>query len=207
MAAKSGRPSESEADIDDIHSDAMPIDGEQFRRLLGYFATGVTVVTTLDRRPDGSVVPWGTTVNSFSSLSLDPPLVLLTIGRERSIHPIIRREGTFAVNILAEDAQALSDCFAGAPVTPSRAEFCGAPHHDGALGMPILDGAVAAFECRLQDVHDAGDHSIFIGRVEAAEDIRKPALPLLYFRGRYLRIERAASAEITGKPERGRTPA
>lgn len=179
----------------------MPIDGEQFRRLLGYFATGVTVVTSNDRRDDGSIVPWGTTVNAFSSVSLDPPLVVIAVGRERSIHPVIRREGTFAVNILAEDAQALSDCFAGAPVTPSRAEFCGASHHDGAIGMPILDDAVAAFECRLEAVHDAGDHSLFIGRVEAAEDIRRPALPLLYFRGRYLRIERAASADLLGKPE------
>ena len=180
----------------------MSIEGDKFRRLLGYFATGVTVVTTLDHRSDGSTVPWGTTVNSFSSLSLDPPLVLLAIGRERSIHPIIRAAGTFAVNILAEDAQALSDCFAGAPVTPSRAEFCGASHHAGALGLPILDDAVAAFACGLDAVHDVGDHSIFIGRVEAAEDIRKPALPLLYFRGRYLRIERAASAELLGKPEK-----
>lgn len=180
----------------------MSIEGDQFRRLLGYFATGVTVVTTIEHRPDGSTVPWGTTMNSFSSLSLDPPLVMVAIGRERSIQPIIRAVNLFAVNILAEDAQALSDCFAGAPVTPSRAEFCGAQHHEGALGLPILDDAVAAFECRLQTVHDAGDHSIFIGRVESAEDIRRPALPLLYFRGRYLRIERAASAELLGKPEK-----
>ena len=180
----------------------MAIEGESFRRLLGYFATGVTVVTTLDPRPDGSTVPWGTTVNAFSSLSLEPPLVMMAIGRERSIDPIIRAVNLFAVNVLAEDAQALSDCFAGAPVTPSRAEFCGASHHAGVLGLPILDAAVAAFECRVQAIHDAGDHAIFIGRVEAAEDIRKPALPLLYFRGRYLRIERAASAELLGKPEK-----
>jgi len=180
----------------------VPIDGAAFRRLLGYFPTGVTVVTTIDHRPDGTEVPWGTTVNAFSSLSLDPPLVLIAVGRERSIHPIIRATDLFAVNILAEDAQALSDCFAGAPVTPSRAEFCGAPYHLGPLGMPILDDAVAAFECRLQTVQDAGDHSVFIGRVESAEDIRRPALPLVYFRGRYLRIERAASEELLGKPEK-----
>jgi flavin reductase (DIM6/NTAB) family NADH-FMN oxidoreductase RutF len=179
----------------------MPIDGEQFRRLLGYFATGVTVVTSLDRREDRTVVPWGTTVNAFSSVSLDPPLVMIAIGLVRSIHPIIAREQAFAVNILAEDAQALSDCFAGAPMTPSRAEFCGASHHAGALGLPVLDEAVAVFECRLQATHEAGDHSLFIGRVEAAEDMRRPALPLLYFRRRYLRIERAASAELLGKPE------
>jgi flavin reductase (DIM6/NTAB) family NADH-FMN oxidoreductase RutF len=192
----------------------VPIEGDQFRRLLGYFPTGVTVVTAIDHRAGGpndtadapkdapTDVPWGTTVNAFSSLSLDPPLVLIAIGRERSIHPIIRASNLFAVNILAEDAQALSDCFAGAPVTPSRAEFCGAPYHLGPLGMPILDDAVAAFECRLQTVHDAGDHSVFIGRVESAEDIRKPALPLVYFRGRYLRIERAESEELLGKPEK-----
>jgi len=179
----------------------VPIDGDQFRRLLGYFPTGVTVVTTIDRR-EGRPEPWGTTVNAFSSLSLDPPLILVAVGRERSIHPIIHTERTFAVNILAENAQGLSDCFAGAPVTPSRAEFCGAAHHAGSLGMPILDDAVAAFECRLESVHDAGDHSIFIGRVESAEDIRRPALPLLYFRGRYLRIERAESEELLGKPEK-----
>jgi flavin reductase (DIM6/NTAB) family NADH-FMN oxidoreductase RutF len=179
----------------------MSLEGDRFRRLLGQFATGVTVVTSLDRRADGSVIPWGTTVNAFSSVSLDPPLVMIAIGHVRSIHPIILRERVFAVNVLAEDAQAISDCFAGAPVTPSRAEFCGALHHAGALGMPILDDAIAALECRLEAVHEAGDHSLFIGRVEAGEDLRRPALPLLYFRGRYLRIERAASAELLGKPE------
>lgn len=181
----------------------MSIDGELFRKVLGYFPTGVAVLTSLatgDGR--GAPVAWGTTVNAFSSVSLDPPLVLVCIGRERSIHPVIARSGRFAINILAEDAQALSDCFAGAPVTPSRAEFCGASHHPGPLGQPILDEAVAAFECSVEAAHDAGDHTIFIGRVESAEaHTDQPAFPLLYYRGHYLRIERAAPADLLGKPE------
>lgn len=181
----------------------MPVDSDLLRRVLGHFATGVTVVTSLAPSADGRApIAWGTTVNAFSSVSLDPPLVLVCIGRGRSIHSVIARSGLFAVNILAEDGQALSDCFAGAPVDPSRAEFCGATHHFGPLGLPILDEAVAAFECRLEAAHDTGDHTIFVGRVESAEArTDRPVLPLLYYRGRYLRIERAVPAELRGKPE------
>ena len=89
------------------------IDQQTYRDVLGRFVTGVTVVTTLEETGDEQQ-PWGTTVNSFTGISLDPPLVLVSIGEERSIHPIIERLNRFAVNILGETSQALSDCFAAA---------------------------------------------------------------------------------------------
>ena len=107
------------------HDPGPAIDADRYRAVLGRFVTGVTVVTTLDDA-SGTAQPFGTTVNSFSSVSLDPPLVLITIGRERSIHPVLARTCRFAVNILAEEGQGLSDCFAGAPSAIPRTDFCGA---------------------------------------------------------------------------------
>ena len=103
------------------------IDEQSYREVLTRYATGVTVVTTLEDAPGGPQ-PWGTTVNSFTGISLKPPLVMVAIGRERSIHPIIARTGRFGVNILGEDSQALSDCFAGAPSTLPRSAFCNATY-------------------------------------------------------------------------------
>jgi 3-hydroxy-9,10-secoandrosta-1,3,5(10)-triene-9,17-dione monooxygenase reductase component len=163
--------------------------GDRFRRLLGQFATGVTVVTSLDRGTGGSAIPWGTTVNAFSSVSLDPPLVMIAIGHVRSIHPIILRERVFAVNVLAEDAQAISDCFAGAGDV-SRAELCGALHHAGALGMPILDDAIAVSRVPARG-GARGRRPLALHR--SGRGRRGPpssGSPAVYFRGRYLRIER-----------------
>ena len=98
----------------ELPADLRPIEAQDYREVLARFATGVAVVTTLEHSDDGGQ-PWGTTVNSFTGISLDPPLVMVSIGHERSIHPIIERTGRFGVNILAEDSQAISDCFAGAP--------------------------------------------------------------------------------------------
>ncbi len=176
------------------------IDAGRYRDVLGRFVTGVTVVTTVSERP-GEPQPWGTTVNSFTSVSLDPPLVLIAIGRERSIHPVIASTGRFAVNVLGEDSQVLSDCFAGAPSNLPRIAFCNADYRLGSSGMPILEGAIAHVECEVERVLEAGDHTIYLGRVVdlGASDVH--ALPLLYYRRRYLRIERAAESELRGKPE------
>lgn len=176
------------------------IDGRRYREILGRFATGVTVVTTLDRGPDGPA-PFGTTVNAFSSVSLDPPLVLVCVGRERSIHPVIRRTGRWAINILGEEGQRLSDCFAGAPSSLPRSAFCGAAYRTGITGAPILEDAIAFLECELERSLDAGDHTVFVGRVVAAGSVPHHELPLLYYRGRYLRIEHAATADLLGKPD------
>ena len=184
------------------------LDADSFRTVLRRFATGVAVVTTWqgDR-------PWGTTVNSFSSVSLRPPLVLVSFDRGRRIAPALRTSGRYAVNILGEDQQALSDCFAGGPVpgaggrdaptvASSRDEMCGAAWRTGPTGLPLLESAIASLECTIVDVHPAGDHVLYIARVDAAAAGPELPLPLLYYSGRYLRIERASVHELEGKPER-----
>lgn len=163
----------------------MEPSADEFRRVMGHFATGVTVVTTFeDERP------LGITVNALSSVSLEPPLVMVALARTRRIVPALRAAGRFAVCILSEDQQALSECFAGADVVPDREAFCGALWHPGSLGLPLLDGAVATLECLTSDVVPAGDHDLFIGRVESFANEEDHEMPLVYYRRRYVRFER-----------------
>jgi 3-hydroxy-9,10-secoandrosta-1,3,5(10)-triene-9,17-dione monooxygenase reductase component len=173
------------------------IEPDRFRHVMGHFVTGVSVVTTLDGdRPEGI------TVNALSSVSLEPPLVMVALDRRRFITPTVRAAGRYAVSILAEDQQALSDCFAGAPVEPGRDEFCGAAWQPGQSGLPLLVGAVATLECTVVETFSVGDHDLFIGRVDALAARAGDPMPLLYHRRRYLRIERAASSPVEGIPER-----
>jgi 3-hydroxy-9,10-secoandrosta-1,3,5(10)-triene-9,17-dione monooxygenase reductase component len=176
---------------------ATEIESDVFRLVMGHFVTGVTVVTALDGER-----PFGITVNALSSVSLKPPLVMVALDRRRFLTPIVRAAGRYAVNVLGEDQQALSDCFAGAPVTPGRERFCGAAWHPGPTGLPLIDGAIATLECTVVETFSAGDHDLFIGRVETLGSASDHPMPLLYYRRRYLRIERAATAEVEGKPER-----
>jgi flavin reductase (DIM6/NTAB) family NADH-FMN oxidoreductase RutF len=173
------------------------IGSDTFRRVMGHFVTGVTVVSAFDGEQ-----PFGITVNALSSVSLDPPLVMVALDRRRFLTPIVRAAGRYAVNILSEDQQALSDCFAGAPVEPGRERFCGAAWHRGRTGLPLVDGAIASLECTVVETFSAGDHDLFIGRVDDLANEAEHPMPLLYYRRRYLRIERAATAEVEGKPER-----
>jgi 3-hydroxy-9,10-secoandrosta-1,3,5(10)-triene-9,17-dione monooxygenase reductase component len=166
---------------------------DEFRTVMGHFVTGVTVVTALHGHD-----PQGITVNALSSVSLEPPLVMVALDRRRFITPTVRDAGRFAVNILGEAQQALSDCFAGADVRPGRDAFCGAPWHSGATGLPLIDGALAWLECTVVETFSAGDHDLFIGRVDALGAEGRDE-PLLYYRRRYLRIERATSATVEGK--------
>lgn len=172
------------------------IEPETFRRVMGHFVTGVTVVTALDGDR-----PSGITVNALSSVSLEPPLVVIALDRRRFLTPIVRASGRYGVNILSEDQQALSDCFAGAPVEPGREAFCGAAWRPGVTGVPLLDGAIATIECAVVESFSVGDHDLFIGRVEALQNETHHPMPLLYYRRRYLRIERSATAEVEGRPE------
>jgi flavin reductase (DIM6/NTAB) family NADH-FMN oxidoreductase RutF len=163
---------------------------------MGQFATGVTVVTAFDGDR-----PQGITVNALSSVSLEPPLVMIALDRRRFIIPSIEAGGRYAVNVLDEDQQWLSDCFAGAGVTPGRDAFCGAAWHRGETGLPLLEGAIAAMECAVVERFSVGDHTLYVARVEALSLEHPDAPPLLYHRRRYLRIERATTAIVTGKPE------
>jgi 3-hydroxy-9,10-secoandrosta-1,3,5(10)-triene-9,17-dione monooxygenase reductase component len=173
-----------------------PVDPDALRRVLGSFPTGVTVVTSLE---DGT--PRGVTVSAFMSISLEPPLVLVALDQARSLDPVIQRTGAYAVNILGEDDAALSDCFAGAPVVPGRDALCGAAWHPGAVGMPILERAIASLECRLEQVVRLGDHDFLVGRVVSLAGGDDGAEPLLYRRRRYLRIERATSSPLEGNAD------
>ncbi len=152
----------------------MAIDQDEFRRVLGYFASGVTVVTLA--RDDAL---YGITVSSFTSLSLQPPLVLICIDKRWATHAILQEAGHFAVNILGEQNENLSRHFASRE--PDK--FKGIAYHAGLTGAPLLNDALANIECRIVQQADGGDHTIFIGEVLAAST--QSGKPLIYFRSGY----------------------
>jgi len=129
-----------------------------FRRALGQFATGVTVITT--RAPSGALI--GITASSFNSVSLDPPLVLWSLATKSASMPVFRGNSHYVVNVLA--ASQLELCKRFATVKGDR--FAGVSHAAGDSGMPVLDGAIAWFECHNRSRYDEGDHVIFVGEVE-----------------------------------------
>lgn len=154
---------------------AMAIDQRHFRNVMGTFATGVTIVTTV---VNGS--PHGITANSFSSVSLDPPLVLFCLGKSSTNFDAFMTTDNFAINILAAGQDALSTHFA----MFEGDRFEGSTWSTWETGAPILDGIVSAADCQLEIRHDAGDHVIIVGRALRAEVVSEVA-PLLYHRGRY----------------------
>ena len=158
---------------------AAPIDQARFRQVLGHFATGVTVITAMD--DDG---PVGMSVNSFTSVSLDPPLVAFCVGNRSTTWPRIRARGRFCVNILASDQEALSRIFAGPPAS----RFTGLGWRPSPSGAPLIDGALAWVEATVEAVHPAGDHTMVIGRVHQL-DVAHEGRPLVFFRGGYGRFE------------------
>ncbi|WP_067621796.1 flavin reductase family protein [Alicyclobacillus acidiphilus] len=153
----------------------MTIDAAHFRRALGRFASGVTVVTMAF----GEEVS-GITVSAFASLSLNPPLVLVCIDKSSSTLGLIRRGKSFAVNILASDQRDLSNHFA----SKQPDKMAGIPHRVGQLGNPILHGTQANLECVLREEFDGGDHFILIGEVHAVE-VDEAKTPLLYYSSQY----------------------
>ncbi|MDQ0390277.1 alpha/beta fold hydrolase [Labrys monachus] len=147
-----------------------------FRKALGSFLTGVTVVATMAE--DGA--PRGFTANSFTSVSLDPPLILICIARTASSYPVFAGSGHFSVNILADTQADLSSLFA----TRSADKFAGAAWRRGPAGSPILDGVAAWFDCRRHEAIEAGDHVILIGEVVGFD--HRPLNPLGYCRGAHV---------------------
>lgn len=160
--------------------DGQVHDRRNLRNALGMFATGVTVITT--RRADGSCV--GFTANSFSSVSLEPPLILFSLGSHSPSLPDFLASSHFAINILSENQQELSRRFA----TSSPDKFADLEWQAGRDGVPLLPGCCAWFECANEMRHSGGDHVIFIGRVLAYA--REEQAPLLFHGGQYGRLVR-----------------
>jgi flavin reductase (DIM6/NTAB) family NADH-FMN oxidoreductase RutF len=157
---------------------AARFDTRAFRRALGRFVTGVTVITTSEA--DGT--PRGFTANSFTSVSLDPPLLLVCIAKSAASCPIFCAAARFSINILAEEQGDISGLFA----TQSPNKFRQAAWHHGPAGTPLIDAALAWFECARHESIEAGDHVILIGRVEAFDC--RDGRPLGYLEGRYFRL-------------------
>jgi flavin reductase (DIM6/NTAB) family NADH-FMN oxidoreductase RutF len=157
----------------------MTLDQETFRRAMGCFATGVTVIT-VDYEGDVQ----GMTANAFSSVSLDPLLVLVCVDQRARTHAHLHARKRFGINVLSEQQRAISEHYAQPDRDPTRAEqeagarFDRTPH-----GTPVLQGALAYLECRLQTAQDAGDHTIFIAEVE--DVVVRSGKPLLYFQAEY----------------------
>ncbi|MER8956829.1 alpha/beta fold hydrolase [Mesorhizobium sp. M0833] len=157
-------------------SDTPAFDTMEFRRALGSFLTGVTIVTTIDETGD----PRGFTANSFTSVSLEPPLVLVCIAKKALGHQAFSTSRGFAINILAEAQKAASGIFA----SKAADKFASVAWQPGQTGNPLIEGSVAVFDCAMEQLVDAGDHSILIGRVH---DFRhNGAQPLGYCRGAYV---------------------
>ena len=162
---------------------------EDFRRVLGHFASGVTVVTTCDAQGR----PAGLTASAFTSVSLAPPLILVCVARNAQSYAALSASDRFAVNILSSGQEAVSLRFASPPVAESWEKFEGVAHKPGTLGLPVLEGALAHLECSRVHTYPGGDHTIFVGQVEAAGcQSEGSAEPLLYYRGRYGRLRSQA---------------
>jgi len=151
------------------------ISKNEFRAVLGRFASGVTVVTAKDA--DGKL--HGITVSAFCSVSLEPPLILICIDKNTGSHHAFSQTDSFVVNILREDQQHISDRFASF----LHSKFETVKYHSGIDGLPVLEDTLANLECRLVNYHDNGDHTIFVGQIERATI--NDGNPLVYFQGNY----------------------
>ncbi|WP_275693253.1 flavin reductase family protein [Nocardioides sp. TF02-7] len=169
------RPGEDVHVHDDPEAQAA---ARRFRDVLGCFASGITVVTTISGGE-----PVGMTCQSFSSVSLEPPLVLFVPARTSRAWPLIQRTGRFCVNVLAADQEHVSAQMA----SKGADKFAGIDWHPAEVtGSPVVEGSLAHLDCTIHAVHEAGDHYVVIGRVEhLATTERDVTEPLLYFRGRY----------------------
>ena len=151
---------------------------DDFKHVMRRWASTVTVVTTRFEN-----VIYGLTATAFSSLSIQPPMVFISIYRKTHTHPLIEHSGIFCVNFLAPDMTHISDRFAGR--IPDVDRFAGVNHHGEVTGAPVLNDAIAFLDCRVVEGLVTGDHTIFVGQVEAAGIQRPDQLPLIYFMGAY----------------------
>jgi flavin reductase (DIM6/NTAB) family NADH-FMN oxidoreductase RutF len=167
---------------------------DELRRVLGHFATGVTVVAT--RHIGGGAC--GLTANAFTSVSLDPPLVLVCVDQGSATFACLRENRFFAASFLAQDQHPLSHRFA----QRRDDKFEGVPFRAGGTGAPILEGALAHVECRTEAEYEGGDHTILVGRVVAA-GVGPESTPLVFYRGAYSTVARPTGGDEPppGEPE------
>ena len=153
---------------------ASQVEKELYRRTIGRFATGVTVITT---RHDGR--NYGMTASAVTSLSLEPPMLLVCVNKRTWVHDAVRGSNVFAVNVLALGQDHIARQFA----QPAEDKFAGVPFDDGVLGVPVLREALAHFECRVTDRITGGTHTVFLGEVLAVGATDRE--PLLYYCGQF----------------------
>jgi flavin-dependent trigonelline monooxygenase, reductase component len=163
----------------DAEDQVKPIDPVALRRAFGTFVTGVTVITTRDAQGR----PRGMTANSFTSVSLDPPLLLVCIGKGASSYPVFQESGHFAVNLLHDGQIDVSNLFASKSID----KFASVVHDAVHTGAPVLTDCLTWFDCTVHNCVDAGDHAILVGRIQAFGT--SPADPLGFCRGRYAQVK------------------
>jgi flavin reductase (DIM6/NTAB) family NADH-FMN oxidoreductase RutF len=153
----------------------MSIEKNELRRVMGHFATGVTVITTIAK--EGT--PYGLTANAFMSVSLEPPLLLISVDKKAESYPYFEQSKVFTINVLRDDQEGLSRRFA----VSGGNKFEGVAYHRGANEVPILEDTLAFIECRLYATYDGGDHTLYLGEILEAET--REGKPLLFYRGGY----------------------
>lgn len=158
----------------------MTVSPEEFRQIAGSFSTGVTIVTTVY---EGQ--PAGLTANAFTSVSLDPLLVLVCVEKQVHSHDAIDLSGIFAVNILTQEMRSVSDLFARRGATPQE-RFEAVVHTTSVTGAPILTGTLGWFDCHVTHRYSGGDHTIFVGKVVAAA--KGDGQPLIFFQSHYAKL-------------------
>ncbi len=151
----------------------------RLRELMARFATGVSVVAARH----GPLLA-GMTANAIASISIDPPILMASIAVKAETHGAIIGSHSFSVSVLADDQQALAECFAQPTTANKLKRFCDAAWHEAETGSPILEGALAYFDCRLTERHPGGDHTLFLGEIVAA-GYREDAAPLIWYGSRY----------------------
>jgi flavin reductase (DIM6/NTAB) family NADH-FMN oxidoreductase RutF len=165
---------------------APAVTAAEFRQAIGHFATGVTVVTSVGAEGE----PVGTTASAVTSLSLDPPLVLVCFDRASLTLQAVRVHGAFVVNVLSAPQRHLSANFARRGLA---AAWDGVRHRPGRTGSPRLEGVLAALDCTVENSLPGGDHEIIVGRVRDVETNGQHAAPLLYWRGAYTSLGETSS--------------
>lgn len=154
----------------------------RLRAMMGRFATGVSVVAARH----GPLLA-GMTANAIASISIDPPLMMASISRTSETHEAVVGSHSFAVSVLAAHQRELADCFAQPTTAIKLQRFCDAAWHEAETGSPVLEGAIAYFDCRLTAQHPGGDHTIFVGEIVAA-GYEEGAEPLVWYGSRYRRL-------------------